>query len=256
MSLLDVDGYLTRIGASAGDSLDELHRAHLRSVPFENLSVHLGEPISLSPVDLADKIVHRRRGGFCYELNGLFALLLVELGYPVELRSARVHGEHGYGPPLDHLALLVGDRLVDVGFGAHSTYPLWVGTEADQPDPGGVFRVVGAPHGELAVSRDGRPSYLVESRPYELADFTAMCWWQSHAPGLAFTTSLVCSRLTDTGRVTLSGRSLIETTNGERRERVLDSDVAVLAAYREHFGVALDRVPEISAAPAATGNSG
>jgi len=156
---VDVDAYLARIGAVATDPVPTLQHAHLRSVPFENLSIHLDDPLSLDPAALEDKIVARRRGGFCYELNGLFSLLLAELGHTVELLSARVHGDAGFGPPLDHLALRVGDLLVDVGFGAHSVFPLRLDTQAEQPDPGGTFRIVPADHGERVVLKDGtRPT--------------------------------------------------------------------------------------------------
>ena len=87
--------YLNRVGVPAsavGDAagLRALHRAHQQTVPFENLSIHLAEPISLDERDLIDKIVHRRRGGFCYELNGAFALLLEALGARVSRVAARV----------------------------------------------------------------------------------------------------------------------------------------------------------------------
>jgi N-hydroxyarylamine O-acetyltransferase len=107
-----VVAYLDRVGVAtpaAGDAagLRTLHRAHQLTVPFENLSIHLAEPISLDEPDLIDKIVRRRRGGFCYELNGAFALLLEALGAQVSRVGARVHGEAGLSPPLDHLALIV-----------------------------------------------------------------------------------------------------------------------------------------------------
>ena len=90
--------YLDRVGITApavGDAagLRTLHRAHQLTVPFENLSIHLAEPISLDERDLIDKIVRRRRGGFCYELNGAFALLLEALGAQVSRVAARVYGE-------------------------------------------------------------------------------------------------------------------------------------------------------------------
>ena len=243
---MDVAAYLARIGADATDPVPTLQHAHLRSVPFENLSIHLDGPLSLDPAALEDKIVGRRRGGFCYELNGLFSLLLAELGHTVELLSARVHGDAGFGPPLDHLALRVGDLLVDVGFGAHSVFPLRLDTEAEQRDPGGTFRIVPADHGERVVLKDGEPAYLLENRPYELRDFEAMCWWQSHAPGLRFTTSVVCSRLTDTGRITLAGREIIETVAGALHRHMLADAAAVLAAYRERFRIDLERVPRVA----------
>jgi N-hydroxyarylamine O-acetyltransferase len=87
--------YLDRIGAQRPGVLDEaalhaLHRAHLMTVPFENLSIHLNEPISLAAGDLVSKIVTRRRGGFCYELNGAFALLLEALGAHVGIILGQV----------------------------------------------------------------------------------------------------------------------------------------------------------------------
>src|SRR5580704_15329911 len=109
--------YLGRIGAPRPLALDAealrgLHRAHQLAVPFENLSIHLSEPISLDEKDLVDKIVTRRRGGFCYELNGAFACLLEYLGAQVRRVSGRVYGDGGrLGPPYDHLALVV--RLPD-----------------------------------------------------------------------------------------------------------------------------------------------
>src|SRR5206468_7848795 len=89
-------------------TLRELHRAHLLTAPFENLDIHLGRPILIDQDVLFDKIVRRRRGGFCYELNGLFALLLRGLGFEVTLLSAGVARANGdFGPDYDHLTLLV-----------------------------------------------------------------------------------------------------------------------------------------------------
>lgn len=250
-----MDDYLARIGVPrppAGvDGLRVLQRAHLGTVPFENLSIHLGEPIDLTA--LPDKIVARRRGGFCYELNGAFAALLTTLGYPVTLHQARVWDGERYGPPFDHMALRVevdgGPWLVDVGFGRFAHHPLSLAAREPQPDPGGSFLVVaGDAFGDLDVLMDGEPQYRIDPRPYELADFAPTCWWQSTSPDAHFTRSLTCSMLTpDGGRVTLSGDRLIRTSPaGDRDERVLDRDDAVLAAYREHFGVVLDRVPRVA----------
>ncbi len=89
-------------------NLHVLHRAHQMRVPFENLSIHLSEPVLLAEDVLLDKIVTRRRGGFCYELNGAFAVLLEAMGAEVRRVAARVYGGDGQaGPPLDHMALVV-----------------------------------------------------------------------------------------------------------------------------------------------------
>ncbi|PAM97882.1 acetyltransferase [Streptomyces sp. Alain-F2R5] len=270
MDTPQVDAYLRRLGAEYPawptlDALRELHLRHLRMVPFENLSVHLGEEIVLQEERLLDKVVGARRGGFCYELNGLFAALLTALGYEVTLLAARVYGEGGaLGIPYDHLALLVrtvdgGDWLADVGFGAHSHGPLEFGERGEQEDPGGTFRIVEAGPDEagvrgghdtaraadLDVLRDGQAVYRVELRPRVLGDFVSGAWWHSTSPRSHFLRSPVCSRLTeDGGRITLSGRRLTTTTpDGGREERELVTDEEVLAAYRDRFGVHLDEVP-------------
>jgi len=247
--------YLRRIGSQRPGSADAaalraLHRAHLMTVPFENLSIHLAEPISLDEPDLIGKIVTRRRGGFCYELNGAFALLLEALGFEVRRVAARVHGGGGPGPPFDHLALVVwpgdgsGPWLADVGFGSHSTFPLLFDSRLDQGDPAGKFLLTDAEGGDVDVLKDGQPQYRLERRTRLLDDFVPTCWWQQTSPRSHFTQGLICSALTEDGRISLSGRTLITTADGTRTEQDLGDDEAVLAAYREHFGIELDRVPE------------
>src|SRR6185436_18299602 len=84
------------------ETLRRIHRAHMLAVPFENLDIHLGIPIALSVPAFYEKIVDRKRGGFCYELNGLFAWLLAELGFSVTLLSARVFAAGRLSPEFDH----------------------------------------------------------------------------------------------------------------------------------------------------------
>jgi N-hydroxyarylamine O-acetyltransferase len=249
--------YLRRIGAERPGSADAaalrtLHRLHQLAVPFENLSIHLGEPILLDDGDLIDKIVRRRRGGFCYELNGAFALLLEALGFEVRRVAARVFGTGGLGPPFDHLALIVtaadgsGPWLADVGYGSHSTFPLRFEAGKHQDDPAGQFLLAGADGGDVDVLKDGEPQYRLERRRRDLDDFVPTCWWQQTSPRSHFTQGLICSLLTAHGRVSLSGRTLITTTGGTRTEVELGTDESVLAAYREHFGIELDQVPRVS----------
>jgi len=280
MDSVQVDAYLRRLGAGYPEeptvaSLRALHLRHLRTVPFENLSVHLGEEIVLEEQRLWDKVVGRGRGGFCYELNGLFGALLTALGYEVTPLAARVYGDGDrLGIPYDHMALLVrtadgGDWLADVGFGAHSHGPLAFAERGGQVDPGGTFRVVEAgpdaagarggpggpgeagPAADLDVLRDGKRVYRVEARPRVLDDFVSGAWWHSTSPRSHFLRSPVCSRLTeDGGRITLSGRRLTTTAaDGGRQERELDTDADVLAAYRDHFAIHLDAVPSVPSAP-------
>jgi N-hydroxyarylamine O-acetyltransferase len=238
-----VNPSLARIGLDGPAELPVLMLAQLRTVPFENLSIHLGEPISLDPDDLYTKIVERRRGGFCYELNGLFAELLTALGHRVELLQARAWGGEAYGPPFDHMALRVdGDLLADVGFGRFAEFPLRLDERGDQ----GGFRVTEAGD-DLVVTRDGVPEYRLDRRAYALADFVPTCWWQSTSPASHFTRSMTCSRSTPDGRVTISGDRLLTTAGGERTERTLAGDDEIRAAYAELFGMDLPRLPRIAA---------
>jgi N-hydroxyarylamine O-acetyltransferase len=250
----EVAAYLDRIAVARPPVLDAaalraLHLAHLRTVPFENLSIHLDEAVSLETADLMDKIVRRRRGGFCYELNGAFALLLEALGARVSRVAARVYGADGLGPPFDHLALVVRladgtcPWLADVGFGSHSSYPLLFDSRSEQDDPAARFLLADADEGDIEVLKDGAPQYRLEPRPRALPDFGATCWYQQTSPQSSFTGGSICSLLTADGRVSIAGRTLIRTSGGERQEQQLSSDEAVLAAYRDLFGISLSRLP-------------
>ncbi|WP_228564427.1 arylamine N-acetyltransferase family protein [Catenulispora rubra] len=250
-----VAAYRARIGVTEGPptpdaaTLRRLHSAHLHTVPFENLSIHLDEPVTLDGAALFEKIVDHRRGGFCYELNGLFALLLEAFGYRVHRLSARTFSTaHGYSPPLDHLALHVTDAagdtwLADVGFGKHTEYPLNFTDRTDQKDPGGLFRIAENDDAEFTILRDGEAQYRIDPRPLALTDFAQACWWQVTSPESHFTRNLVCSRLTDDGRLTLTADELITTDTTGRHAEEVTSDEHLLTLLRERFGIELARVP-------------
>ncbi|RYP88891.1 arylamine N-acetyltransferase [Nocardioides guangzhouensis] len=247
--------YLDRIGATAPAAPDAaglavLQERHLRSVPFENLSIHLGEPIVLAEDALVEKVVGRRRGGFCYELNGAFGALLRHLGYDVSLLAARVHGGGALGPPYDHLALRVdlpeGPWITDVGFGRFAARPFRLDVRDDQPDPAGTVRVVDAGHGDVDALLAGEPQYRLDLRPRELDEFVATCWYHRTSPDSPFTQAVTCSLPTPTGRVTVTDRTLITTEDGRRNEREISTGDELLACYRDLFGIVLDRVPVLS----------
>lgn len=260
LSTDQIAAYLGRIGVSGPlkpdlHTLNMLHRAHVLTVPFENLGVHLpGEEISLELDALVDKVVTRRRGGFCYELNGLFAALLEVAGFGVERLAARTYSAMGQAftnRPLDHLALRVTDAaggvwLADVGFGKHSELPLRYGERGGQSDAFGTFQLVETGDGQFDVMLDGLPKYRVDPRALALADFEMGRWWQVTSPASLFRQNLICALPTVDGLVTLSGRKLITTDAAGRRERILKDDAAILAAYRELFGIALTVVPTLA----------
>jgi N-hydroxyarylamine O-acetyltransferase len=249
---MDVERYLARIGyegarVPAVATLRGLHLAHLYRVPFENLDIGLGRPIVLDEAAVFEKIVCRRRGGFCYELNGLFAALLRALGFRVALLAARAVGPGGaLGPEFDHLTLRVDLEepwLADVGWGDSFLEPLRLDSAEEQPDHGRVYRVVadGATRRLQQCTGDGQwqDHYQFTLRPYAWSDFAEMCRHHQTAPQSTFTQRRICTLATPAGRVTIADRRLIITAGGVRRETPLADEAAAGAALREHFGVVL-----------------
>ena len=248
---MDTTAYLRRIEytgplAPDAETLRRLQAAHLLAVPFENLSIHWREPIILEEAALFEKVVRRRRGGFCYELNGLFAGLLRALGFEVVMLSAGVaRAAGGFGPEYDHLTLMVAlaeRHLVDVGFGDCFRAPLRLDERAEQAEGADAYRVDEA-GGRLTLWRrtgaaGWTPQYRFTLRPRALADYAGMCHYHQTSPDSHFTRGRVCSLATADGRVTLSELRLITTKGGERGERALAGEGEFAAVLRERFGIA------------------
>jgi N-hydroxyarylamine O-acetyltransferase len=250
----DVERYLGRIGSPAigapdRTTLELLQGLHLLHVPFENLDIHRDVAIELDHAAIAAKVIDRRRGGYCYELNSLFGRLLAELGYDVEMISARVVREGGgESQEFAHLALLVrvdgepAPFLTDVGFGdAFATpMPLLDGFERVERDK----RVRLVRRGDRWAYQDHRgegwsSGYTFSTRARRFDDFAEMNVWQQTAPESHFRTQPMSTMLTATGRVTLAGRRLIVTDRSQRMETEL-SEADVPTVLRERFGVVLD----------------
>lgn len=246
----DVDAYLRRIGLDARpaadlDGLARLQLAHLLSVPFENLDIVAGRPRSLDLRSLAAKIIERRRGGFCYELNGLFAELLVALGFRVSRLAAQVwSAESGWGIPFDHLVLRVDlDRpwLVDVGFGDSFREPLPLSHGASAADVGGDrFGLSRWADGWLLWKQysgaDGEtPLFRFAERAHALAAFRNACRWQQRSSPF-FTGHRIVELLTPDGRLVLYDNRVIEHRGVERFERPI-ADAEVPDLLRGRFGL-------------------
>jgi N-hydroxyarylamine O-acetyltransferase len=276
---MDTTAYLRRINYHGpldptAETLRALHKAHLLAVPFENLSIHLGEPIVLDQGALFEKIVRRRRGGFCYELNGLFAALLRDLGFDVTMLSAGVaRGDGSFGPEFDHLTLLItisetGESVVrgpwsvveaelqrttdnrqrtrwlaDVGFGDSFCEPLRLDEPGEQLQDGRAFRIDRAGPQLILLRQDEgatwQPQYRFTLQPRQHADYLGMCHYHQTSPESSFTRKRVCTRATPAGRVTLSDLRLIVTEHGERQERLLADQAEFAAALRELFEIDL-----------------
>jgi N-hydroxyarylamine O-acetyltransferase len=243
---MDLGEYLERIAYTGpldptAETLAAVHRAHMLTVPFENLDIHLGVPNVLDPDHVYDKIVRRRRGGWCFELNGLFALLLEELGFTVTRYSAAVVASDPSFPDFAHLTLRVDlgrPWLCDVGFGDSFTLPLLLDAPGDQPGEGHTYRLERSGD-RVALSQDGRPQYEFELAPREMHEFGGMCTHLQTSPESFFTRSPVCSLATENGRRSLSGMRLITTADGVRSERELSGEAERVAVLRDLFGVDL-----------------
>ena len=213
---MNVEAYLARIGLTGPidpdlEGLERLQRAHLSTVPFENLDVFARRGVGTDDAVTVDKVVARRRGGWCFELNGAFATLLTALGYDVKRYAATV-----LSPPISpiptHLTLQVTlDRpyLVDVGFGDSFIRPL----PLDEPGPhdGGSGRFT-FQFGEgittlLHLDEEGMstPQFRFASVPLRPSDFEEASTHLQTAPGLRWTQARFATRLIDGGpdRVTL-----------------------------------------------------
>ena len=249
---MDVQAYLDRIEFRGPldphfEMLRQLHLAHLMHVPFENLSIHSHEPIVLNDSALFEKIVTRRRGGFCYELNGLFAGLLRELGFEVAMLSAQVAGsQNGFSRDFDHMTLRVAlnqERwLADVGFGDSFIEPLPLVADSQYQQRENRYRLVSDNQERLVLEQALKdeawvPQYRFSLQPYQYSDYAEMCSYHQTSPESHFTRQRICSRLTPRGRISLSDMRFIVTENGVRSERVLKNEEEYNEVLRQQFGI-------------------
>lgn len=254
---MDPKDYLSRIAVETPPGptakvLRELHFAHLREVPFENLDIYRGVPIVLDQGRILKKVVADRRGGFCYELNSAFHWLLTELGYRVSLLSAEVaRPQGGFGIPFDHMALLVEidtERwLSDVGFGDSFLYPLrFVPDELHEESEYRYRLARHEPYWHLerapVDSDDYETQYRFTTTPRVLADFRGGCEYHQSSPESTFTQKVVATRALEDGRLTLTKDHLIVRRGKSRSETGLADERAWLEALERHFQILLETV--------------
>lgn len=252
VSAINTREYLARIGAdnigSVADTntLRMLQRQHLLNVPFENLDIHWGRPITLDTDKFYQKIVRENRGGFCYELNGLFNELLRDIGFQTRLVSGRVGDGHGnFSEEYDHLAILViiGEmhHLADVGFGAFTSWPLQFIPDLEQEDDAGVFviRPYRDEYFEAAKKEENgwRSEYIFKPLGRDLSEFEARCEYQQTSPKSHFTKNKICSLMTVNGRKTLTDTKFIVTKDGAKTETPVYSNEEFDELLLNEFGI-------------------
>ncbi len=230
--MIDLQAYLDRIGFHDPprvnrNTLFKLQKQHLLSILFENLDIHYKKKISLSLDAIYQKVIIEKRGGFCYELNGLFHQLLLKIGFDALLISARVHTENEeYSPEYDHLAIVVHleaqNFLVDVGFGKFSLEPLALQTGQRILDPFGQFQFDAYDRGYYRIneveSNDLLPQYIFRIEERELAEFKERCEFHQTSKDSHFTKNKLISIAKTNGRMTLTNTQLKITLSGIEKE--------------------------------------
>ncbi|TAJ10245.1 MAG: arylamine N-acetyltransferase [Nitrospirae bacterium] len=256
---LDVAAYAARLAYRGKldlsvDTLRGLHEAHAFTVPFENLDVHLERPISLDPSVLFKKIVQERRGGYCFELNGLFAVILETLGFTVHRLMARVLYGAAMVRPLSHEVLLVdveGARwIADVGFGGNgliAPFPLCAGHEERQYQD--HFRLIGHEDRNrrtFALQFETRGTwhdlYEFTLEPYRPEDYILANYYHSHASDSLFVQHVICTKPTIEGRVTLLDRKLKVRTKGVTQHSTVNLLDDFQTLLKAHFGIEHDGI--------------
>jgi arylamine N-acetyltransferase len=252
---VDVTAYFDRIGYQGSveptvETVHELVAAHNRSIPFENLDPLLGIPVAdLSAAALSDKLVHRRRGGYCYEHNGLMGYVLDELGFGVERLAGRVVWMNPDGPlpAQTHQVLSVtvpgvdGPLLVDVGFGGQTlTSPIRLEAGPVQETRHEPYRIRERGDGyqlEADIRGEWRPLYVFSTRPQPRIDLEVGSWYVSTYPKSFFVTGLTAALVTDDARWNMRGRNLAVHRAGKTEQIRFDTAADVLDALTNRFGI-------------------
>ncbi len=242
------------------DTLAALVAAHNRSIPFENLDPLMGIPvIDLTADALVDKLVRRRRGGYCFEQNGVMAEVLSQLGFGVDILGGRVvwMSESDALPAQTHQALAVtvpgetGRYLVDVGFGGQTlSSPIRLELDTVQQTRHEPYRI--REHGdglvlESEIRDKWQPLYLFSTRPFPMIDRQVGSWYVSTYPGSHFVSGLSVALITDDARWNLRGRNLaIHGKGGSERIR-FDTAAQVVEALTDRFGIDLTGLGDVEA---------
>jgi arylamine N-acetyltransferase len=254
---IDLAGYCSRIGydgprEATVDTLHAIVAAHNRSIPFENLDPLLGIPVAdLSAAALNDKLVQRRRGGYCFEQNGLMGYVLDELGFGVERLAGRVLWMNTSEalPAQTHQVLSVtvpgvnGPFLVDVGFGGQTlTSPIRLESGLVQQTRHEPYRLSDHSEGyllEAQIRGEWQPLYMFSTRPKPRIDLEVGSWYVSTHPKSGFVVGLSAALVTDDARWNLRGRNLAMHRNGQTERIRFDDAAQVLDALTARFGIDL-----------------
>jgi N-hydroxyarylamine O-acetyltransferase len=253
--MIDLDAYFARIGyrGSRQPTLETLHAlsdAHVRSIPFENIDVLLGRSIDLALPAIERKLVHDRRGGYCFEQNTLFLAVLQELGFCVRPLSARVRYQRPreFTPPRTHVCLRVEldePWLADVGVGGLSlTSALRLASHEEQRTRHELRRLLredGVIHHQVRFGDAWHDVCELTLEEMPEIDRVVANWYTSTHPGSHFKQRLLVARAErDGARITLADRELtLRPRDGEAERHTLASHDELVSALFEHFSIRL-----------------
>jgi arylamine N-acetyltransferase len=256
---LDLPGYFDRVNYRGPveptlETLQGLMSAHTQAISFENLDPMMGVPVGdLGPDALFDKLVRRRRGGYCYEQNGLMGYVLTEVGFRVRRLAGRVIwmlGPNAPLPAMTHTVLAVtfpgsqGCYLVDVGFGGQTlTSPIRFETGSVQQTTHEPYRLEDRGDGlvlQAQVRGEWQSLYEFTTHTQPQIDLTVGSWYVSTSPASHFVTGLMAARVTEDARINLSGRNLAIHRDGGTEKIVLDNAAAVIDTLGDRFGIDVD----------------
>lgn len=254
MKAEQISAYLNRIQYQGPilpslDLLKKLQRQHLFHIPFENLDIHLGVRIELDNDLIYQKIVTNRRGGFCFELNGLYYELLTSLGFTVKQVSAIVmDDDRNWTPQYDHMSLVVSiegeEYLSDVGFGRFSSWPIKLERGLVLEDQEGKFRVEAGPAEHLLISKwndeQWQPEFAFDPKAVNFQDFASRCAYHQDDPSSHFRKQRIITKPSEQGRMTLTDKAFKITRAGQTfHEVAILNEADFEAKLSEHFGVKL-----------------
>jgi N-hydroxyarylamine O-acetyltransferase len=247
---VDLDAYLARVGYAndlhpSRSVLEGLHRAHATHIPFENLDILLGRPIRLDLASLQSKLVHGKRGGYCFEQNELFAAVLEHLGFAVTRLAARVRVGANRVSPRTHMLLRVDVEgapwLADVGFGGAGILepvPLAPGQLAHQD--AWAYRVnesAGLWVLQSLYRGNWHDLYAFTMEPQHPVDYEVANYYVSTHPDSIFVRQVTAQRPTPEARYVLWGREFTTQRPGSESSRTIADNEELLQVLAETFGL-------------------
>lgn len=247
---MDIERYFKYIGINkptsiSFEALKEIHKHHLLRIPFENLDIINGKPLSMNPSFIMTKIIENKRGGICFETNTLLSTILVELGFEVNYVSAKFWNDEkqAWNPDFSHLALVViieeNTYLADVGVGGGFLEPLLLQHNHEYSDSNGAYRVIEITETTYILQKLEESNWndllFISTESKHLHQFEEQFLYYQTSKETIFTKNKIVNRLTTDGRITLSDHQLKITKNHKVTLTEFETDEEWQKIYKEIF---------------------